>query len=189
MCCVLRLLSCLLLCRSRFLCEHSRGCVVQGHSREGLSKKIMLATLFQRKGLSRSVTVLDSREKESLKGPCSYTQPSKLEQPGPPLSHSLYVRVWQLCVGCVGGTAGRGSQVHACGDTGSTYAWEDAGAGTWLHANRQLLPASPCNIHSHDRVLSRHSLGLHCIVEQLPRANTNVSGVVLAWEVACIAWQ
>lgn len=130
------MLFCLLLCRSRFVCERTRAAAVavQAHSREGLSKKIMLATLFQRKGLSRSVTVLDSREKESLKGPCSYTQPSKLEQPGPPLSHSLYV--CRLCVGCVGGTARRGSQVHACSDIGSTCAWEDAGAGTWLHAEQ-----------------------------------------------------
>lgn len=49
----------------------------------------MFATLFQAKGLSCRVTSLRSRERCSLKGPCSYTQPSKLEHPGPPLSHSL----------------------------------------------------------------------------------------------------
>lgn len=49
----------------------------------------MLATLFQAKGLSCRLTPLVRREKASLKGPCSYTQPSKLEQPGPPFSQSL----------------------------------------------------------------------------------------------------
>jgi len=49
----------------------------------------MFATLFQAKGLSCRVTSLRSRDKCNLNGPCSYTQPSKLEHPGPPLSHSL----------------------------------------------------------------------------------------------------
>jgi hypothetical protein len=65
------------------------SCCAPLHSRDGESRKIMFAALLQAKGLSRSVTSLRSREKVSLKGPCSYTQPSKLEQPGPPLSHKL----------------------------------------------------------------------------------------------------
>ena len=47
----------------------------------------MVATLFHAKGLSTRLTLPPLIEYR--KGPCSYMNPSKLEQPGPPFSHKL----------------------------------------------------------------------------------------------------